>query len=1150
MGSGKGGKVTVGYKYHLGMHASLCHGPIDKITRIRFDKRVAWEAGECEGFAGGSITVDAEELFGGDGREGGVSGVIDIEMGRPNQSQNDYLAQQLGSSVPAYRGIVGAVFRQFYFGNNPYLKPVDFRASRIHVRQDGESQWYDEKAAIQRLGGGQFNVSEASYVCIPVGDPDYLIDEAATVEAHGWDPDPYPPAYDDVGYFIKVDGVSPDDILVVSALPGGYGWSRWQAGNPDGGSTPWGYDFHVTDIDDNTTEFFVGDRYATQQEAKAASVSSSPVYISGSTNYKFWLRDAPVTDNRGDVRIQVHVLSNDIPKYCREIITPCCDDLNPAHIVRECLTDPDWGMGYPESDIDDDSFMYAADVFHGENMGMSLLWGKEIPIEDFVYEVQRHVDAVLYVDRRTGKFNLKPVRNDNALSDMIILDESSVIEVRDARIPAVDDLVSSVTVKFWDAVTGENGSVTEHNHALQQIQQGRGSSTTREYLGFATRALAAQVARRDLAALSTPLQSCTIICDRVPENLYPGFAFILNWPDLGINYLVMRVQEMSLGDGVDNAITIDAVEDVFDLPAFSTVNDSPQNGLWVDPALVAPQASSPRVVTEVPYYQLVMDYGELDINAILEDDSDAGFLLAAGGRPGTEINAQLHVDSGAGYENVAALDFSPYAYTVDDVDITDTVIYVVGGGDLDLIETGSIAQIESELVRIDAVSTDSNGQFIEVGRGVLDTVPAEHLLDSNGDGIAILVWGYSPASDAVQYVASDQVDVKMRTVLGASMLPLSDAPADSVIMASRAYRPYPPGDLRVDGISYPDPESSSAVYFDGVNLVSWKHRDRLQQTDGNLYDHTAGNIGPEVGTTYILQAEGFDASGASTGTFVDKNVGLVGSYVFGSDDSEPGAGTELVQLSVYSVRDGYQSWQPAQASLAYGGDSSAEEGGDPLWGYVWIYLDFEGQADGSTSIANLADQGGSTPTFSCTGAAQIDDDNGNAEYGDGAGEVFGGAGNSIRSTDAPALGTGDFCLDFSINIVAGASGSLNYLSYVDAADTGYANGFALYSSSGSPNTVRFYYNGADRITGTMTRTTGYHKGRLERKDGVTRLFVGGSKIGSDYPDTNNYTATSFALGSIFAGFAGAGAYFDNVRLTLNFRDGGNYTPATAPFPMA
>ena len=61
-------------------------------------------------------------------------------------------------------------------------------------------------------------------------------------------------------------------------------------------------------------------------------------------------------------------------------------DMNPAHIVRECLTNADWGLGHGEADIGP-SFTAAADRLLSEGFGLSLLWQQESSIEDFLAEV-------------------------------------------------------------------------------------------------------------------------------------------------------------------------------------------------------------------------------------------------------------------------------------------------------------------------------------------------------------------------------------------------------------------------------------------------------------------------------------------------------------------------------------------------------------------------------------------------------------------------------------------------------------------------------------------------------------------------------------------------------------------------------------------
>ncbi|HEU0074007.1 MAG TPA: phage tail protein [Dehalococcoidia bacterium] len=117
-GKGGGREVTVGYRYSIGMQMALCHGPIDQITEIRVGDRTAWTGTS----SGGAISISEPELFGGEDREGGVEGTVDVEMGGAAQATNSYLVAQLGD-VPAFRGILALVLRQPYLGTVPRFKP-------------------------------------------------------------------------------------------------------------------------------------------------------------------------------------------------------------------------------------------------------------------------------------------------------------------------------------------------------------------------------------------------------------------------------------------------------------------------------------------------------------------------------------------------------------------------------------------------------------------------------------------------------------------------------------------------------------------------------------------------------------------------------------------------------------------------------------------------------------------------------------------------------------------------------------------------------------------------------------------------------------------------------------------------------------------
>lgn len=142
----KNKKATVGYRYYMGLHFGICHGPVDEVQEITVGERQAWIGSQT---TSGAIGVNAPELFGGDKREGGVYGILDVQMGESTQGTNSYLAGLLGAVIPAFRGILSAVFRGgLVTSNNPYVKPWAFRVKRIVQGWTGGTAWLPEKAPI------------------------------------------------------------------------------------------------------------------------------------------------------------------------------------------------------------------------------------------------------------------------------------------------------------------------------------------------------------------------------------------------------------------------------------------------------------------------------------------------------------------------------------------------------------------------------------------------------------------------------------------------------------------------------------------------------------------------------------------------------------------------------------------------------------------------------------------------------------------------------------------------------------------------------------------------------------------------------------------------------------------------------------------
>lgn len=194
MGGGK--KPTTGYKFHMYLHMIFCLGPVDSFRKLLIGDREAWSGNQT---VSGTITVDKPELFGGDEREGGVAGELDVMMGESSQAANAYLTTQQGSPQPGYRGLFGLVFRgpsssvmvtqtinypslgavttflprlNGYIGsNNPYIKGWAALIRRIVSGWRDGSCWYPEKAAINLPDGFQ-GMNPAHIVYQVLTDPE------------------------------------------------------------------------------------------------------------------------------------------------------------------------------------------------------------------------------------------------------------------------------------------------------------------------------------------------------------------------------------------------------------------------------------------------------------------------------------------------------------------------------------------------------------------------------------------------------------------------------------------------------------------------------------------------------------------------------------------------------------------------------------------------------------------------------------------------------------------------------------------------------------------------------------------------------------------------------------------------------------------
>lgn len=595
--------------------------------------------------------------------------------------------------------------------------------------------------------------------------------------------------------------------------------------------------------------------------------------------------------------------------------------MNPVHIIYEALTNRAWGLGRDRSLFLDSAWRKAADAVFDEKFGLCLRWGRQDTLMSFVQQVIDHIGCAVYVDKFTGKFTIKMIRDDYDADTLPVVDtDSGLLSIDEATNASTYNLLNEIVVTGHNPVTNEVITQRAHNLALIQVQ-GAINSDTREYPGLPTVHLCNVIAQRDLKAASTNVRRFTVILDRRMWHLQPGDVFKLRDPiSRGIETVIVRVGNVEESGQVDGSIKVTAVQDVFGVELNTFTDVQPPGHVEPD----ATPAIGRRLLYEMPYAEIARNLpdGEFaafkPVEGVLHAHTEKATPLSMG------FDIAVRPEGQANFAVNGAGDFTPLAELGDQIGYLDNVLYYdKEGDDFDDEEQvyvgmsmliGKGPRYEHEIIRVEAI--DRVQKKLTIARGCWDTIPKRHF---GGD----LIWGIEDTggSDDVKYITGETVEVKMLPwTLKGGRFPEDQAPVDELIFRQRFYRPYAPGLMRWEtiaiGVQRPWYEMFDLRADVGTNEVpdfatlTWAHRDRVVQQD-KLVDHLDPSIGPEPGTTYRLRV--FDALGVLQRT----ETGITGTqfvytYAMAAADTKVEEGTpESTFGTIYfdSMRDGVYSWE-------------------------------------------------------------------------------------------------------------------------------------------------------------------------------------------------------------------------------------------------
>ncbi len=567
--------------------------------------------------------------------------------------------------------------------------------------------------------------------------------------------------------------------------------------------------------------------------------------------------------------------------------------MNPAHILYECFTNRLWGRGLDPSNLDEPSFISAANALCDEGFGLCIKWTRQGDVNEFINSVLNHIGAIRFTDNETGKVGIRLIRADydpDALVEFTY--DSGLLSIEEDETGGGDSAFSEIIVNYTDARTGEEASTRAHSLALMQ-SLGDIASTTAAYPGLPTAALAQRVATRDLNQQAAFLKRFKVTLDRRGWRLSRGMVFKITAADRGLDEVILRIGAIEDGDLKDGRIYVTAIEDVFGLP--ETGYTTPVlPGAWTPPDNSAVDVTLLRL-EETTYRDLARLLPPAELAAVAVDDCRVEVLAAP--PSGTAINYDL-MTAATGESLIVrgSGDWTPSAVTDVALGYYDTLVSFEATSDLSAAAPGEAALIGDEIVAI--LTVDNTTKEITIARGVVDTIPDEHPSGSQ-------MWFFedTTGSDDRTYATTEDVDVKLLTRTPSDLLTEGSASLNTITVAGRQARPYPPGDLKVNTVPFGTFESELNVATGDV-VLDWTHRDRELQAD-QLVPHEDASVGPEAGTTYTIRIyDGTTLLRTTTGV-----TGTTWTYTGAMIASDGEPTEEAWTFRVKSVRAGLDSWQ-------------------------------------------------------------------------------------------------------------------------------------------------------------------------------------------------------------------------------------------------
>lgn len=896
---------VIGYRYFTNFLLFIGN-PIEKLLGINFDKR-GWIdpfTDEDENILDPGV-INSPSLYGE--TEGGVAGTVHVQYGRDDQEvllfYKAYMdSKELPASAFPYQSYLA--FKDFYVGNSGYMKEMLLWPKRTRIRNDGRRQWYEVRG-------------DGAVVCeIGAYNPQPIKDATSTENTKLSITSTYTP-------YTSTSVLQPTTQILSDIDVNGFGESvthnlnSWKVGAPGflgavvnnneknvwhnttfiwgmGGTVILTYRFSVGSMETHVSFHTTGDILSMSIDESSGVVKEYTYIIQktgvSSINLGLSLTMTAPAATSGNERSLYYT---DAKSYYLKAngggpgeISAL--DINPVHKIREILTD-DTAMSKPESSVNDVNFMKAADRIYDEGLGVS--WSiTEKSCIDAINELCYHIESGIRVNRQTGLYEMVLFRDDWFEESEIHTISESKIKSMLYEITNADEVINQVNVNYYDRDNIKNSSFSISESGLIQTL-GRVNAETLDFPYFMNMRNAEIVANWKLKQLSTGAFKGSFTTGWREARKWNRYDLIrLPWSRRWTGNILVRIMSINLGGPTNNEVSIEFIEVV---PATGMINTTIVIDDPVDNKPQPPQPCNAKVF-ELPYFEAVQALGEREVNIELSDNPEVGYLCAIAEKPqNNSLNAALHVDIADGFERAATINYCETAYLDQDIDRMSSAFVVKNVGNIESVRIGSQIFINDEIMVYQ--SYDAETKVLTVKRGAFG-IPQNHSIDSilyfADDFIAV---------DQTFYVHGEIISAKALTTTPSGVLDLDDAINYEVEFKARAIRPYPPANVKFNNVYFPETQIVTSNI-----ILTWAHRNRVQQTGGVILGWYEDDVTIEVGVTYSYELISENVVLSSASNIILNTVTINASALIPN---------KAHTLKLWSVRDGYESYQKFEHSF-------------------------------------------------------------------------------------------------------------------------------------------------------------------------------------------------------------------------------------------